>query len=224
MSNTTIASGVPASFAKREKNDSFTLLQGIALILLTLVVSVGGWYLVGKNYFWTGLDRNRINQQLEHLQEKVKADPKNLEIRVALGYTYFLKGDNKQAIKELNEVLKVNKKYYDAYYNLGLVYLDEDEPDEALEMFQKAIEISPKDYKGYLQKGIVFREMKKYKEAVDTLQKANQLAPRNADIIYQIGLVAEEKGDKDIAIGIYKEALSYDPLYKDAKKALERLQ
>lgn len=208
----------------KSKNEYFTFLQASLLILLTLVISAGGWYAAGKYYFWTGLDMRRINQQLEYLQKKVQAEPKNLENRVGLGYTYFLKGDNRQAIKELKQVIEMDKNYYDAYYNLGLVYGNEERLDEALEIFQKAVELAPRDYKAHLQKGIVYRKMKMYKEAIDSLAVANKLVPRNADIIYQIGMVAEAKGDQQTAIGIYKDALSYDPLYREAAEALQRLQ
>lgn len=209
---------------RKEKQDGFTLLQAVTLVLLTFVVSVVGWYAAGKYFFWSDLDMQRVQQQLEYLQKKVQAEPKNLENRVALGYTYYLKGENEKAVKELNQVLEIDKNYYNAHYNLGLVYLDEGKLDDALDEFQKCVEISPRDHKGYLNKGITYRKMGMYKEALESLEKANKLAPGSANIIYEIGMVAEAKGDKKTAAGIYKEALSYDPLYKEAAKALKRVQ
>ncbi len=209
---------------RKNKKDYFTLFQATVLILLTLGVSTAGWFAAGKYYFWTGVDKKRVNQQLEYLEQKVQAEPKNLDYRVALGYTYFLKGKNEKAIKELNQVLEIDKRYYDAHYNLGLVLADEGRFDEALDAFQKCIEISPKDYKGYLQKGIVYRKLKMYPEAVQVLDKASIMMPGRADIIYEIGMVAEAKGDKETAAQIYKEALSFDPLFKDAVAALKRVQ
>lgn len=208
----------------KNPKEYFTFFQATLLILLTLAISIGGWYAAGKYYFWQELDMKRVGEQLEYLKNKVNADPKNQEYRVALGYTYFLKGDNKQAVKELNQVLEMDKNYYDAYYNLGLIYSDEKRLNDALEMFQKCIEISPRDYKGYKMKGVVYRELKMYKEAVEALDKASKLMPGGADIIYELGRVAEDKGDKDIAIGLYKEALGFDPLYKEAAEGLKRLQ
>lgn len=212
------------SIVRKNEKDYFTLPQAALLILLTIVITTTGWYLAGKYYFWTGLDMKRVNAQLEFLQKKVDTEPKNLENRIALGYTYFLKSDNDKAIKEFNQALAIDKKYQPAYYNLGLVYSEEDRLDDAMEMFQKALELSPKDYKSFIQKGIVYRKLKMYKEAVETLEKANKLMPGSANIIYEIGRVAEDQGNIDTAITIYKEALSYDPLYKEALKALERVE
>ena len=209
---------------KKVKKDSFTKLQSVLLILLTLAISAGAWYGVGKVFFWNDLDMKRVDGQLAYLQQKVQSEPSDAATRVELGYTYSLKGKNDQAIQELNQALLLDPKNFDAYYNLGLVLLKEERNNEALEKFQKAVELSPKDYKGHLQKGVAYRNLKMYKEASLALQQANKLLPGNADIIYETGRVAEAQGQKETAINIYKEALSYDPLFKDAITALERLE
>jgi len=212
------------SRVKKVRKDSFTKLQSVVLILLTLVISVGGWYGVGKVYFWSDLDMRRVDAQLGYLQQKVQSEPTDPKTRVELGYTYFLKGKNDQAIQELNQALLLDPKSFDAYYNLGLVMLKKERNNEALENFQKAVDLSPKDFKGHLQKGVAYRSMGMYKEANVSLAQANKLLPGSADIIYETGRVAEAQGQNDAAIEIYKEALSYDPLFKEALTALERVE
>lgn len=208
----------------KPKRDSFTPLTSIILILLTLVVSVGGWYGVGKYYFWSNLDMKRVNQQLDYYKQKVQAEPNDTAARVNLGYTYFLKGNDGQAIQEFNQALMIDPKNFDAVYNLSLVFIKEKRFNEALEKLNAAGQLSPRDYKVPYQKGIVYRNLKMYKEATDSLNTANTLMPANTDIIYEIGMVAEAQGKKDDAIQIYKQVLSYDPLYKPAISALERLK
>jgi tetratricopeptide (TPR) repeat protein len=202
----------------------FTIVQSILLLVLSFSITSGTGYALGHFYFWTDIDMNRVNEQLEFYKERVKIDPTNLENRVVLGYTYFLKGKNFDAIKEFNYVLDQDKTYYDAHYNLGLVYLDEERYDDALSSFEKAVEIAPKDFKGHVQKGIAYRHLEMYEEALETLKLANQLNPGGADIIYQVGLVAEAQGKYREAIDIYKDALEYDPLFEDAVEALDRLK
>ena len=209
---------------KKVKKDSFTKLQSVLLVLLTLVISVGGWYGVGKVYFWSDLDMKRVDGQLEYLQQKAQSEPTDPKTRVELGYTYYLKGQNDKAIQELNQAVLLDPKDFDAYYNLGLVMLKEKRNNEALEKFQKAVDLSPKDYKGHLQKGVTYRSMGMYKEASLSLAQANKLLPGSADIIYETGRVAEAQGQKEAAVEIYKEALSYDPLFKEAITALERVE
>lgn len=208
----------------RKKRDYFTLWEACLLILVTVVVSTGMWYSVGKMFFWTGMDQKRVKEQLEFLTQKVQAEPKNLEYRIGLGYTHFLLGDNDKAIREFMQVLEVDKNYFDAHYNLGLVLSAEDRHDDALEEFQKCIEIAPKDFKPYMQKGIVYRKLNMFEDALKILNNADSLMPGRADVIYEIGMVAEAKGDKAMAAKIYKDALKYDPLFEDAQKALKRVQ
>lgn len=226
MSNTTLSgknSTMIPAIERNNKKDSFTISQAAFLLFLTLVISMTGWYLVGKYFFWTNQDVKRINKQLEYLEQQVQAKPKDLKMRVALGYTYFLKGDEDKAINEFNKVIEIDKRYYEAYYDMGLVYESQDRLDDALEMYQKTTELAPKDHKAFLQKGIVYRKMKMYKQAVESLEAANKMMPGSANIICEIGRVAEDMGDTKSATTIYKEALSYDPLYKDAVDALKRI-
>ena len=211
---------------KQPKNSpkTFTLLQSILLLVLSFVITTGAGYAAGHFYFWNDVDMQRVNEQLEFYEERVKLDPANLENRIVLGYTYFLKGNNDNAIKEFMYVLDQDENYFDAHYNLGLVYLDEKRYDEALATFNKTTKIAPKDYKGFVQLGITYRHLKMYDDALDTLYTANKLTPANSDIIYQIGLVAEAKEDYELAVEIYKDALQYDPLFKEAAEALDRLK
>jgi tetratricopeptide (TPR) repeat protein len=208
----------------KKQPKTFTKKTSILLLFLTLVFSVGTGYALGHFYFWNDIDMKRVNEQLEFYKEEVRKDPANLENRIILGYTYFLKGDNEKAIKEFDFVLEQDKNYYDAHYNLGLVFLDEERYNEALIEFEKTVKIAPKDFKGHVQMGITYRELEEYDNATKALEQANKLAPTNADIIYQIGMVAEAKGNYDDAILIYKDALAFDPLYTDAVDALDRLK
>ncbi|CAH2716865.1 hypothetical protein BACCIP111895_04053 [Neobacillus rhizosphaerae] len=208
----------------KKQPKTFKKKTSILLLSLTLLISVGIGYALGHFYFWNDINMKRVNEQLDFYKEAVRKDPANLQNRIVLGYTYFLKGDNEEAIKQFDFVLDQDKNYYDAHYNIGLVFLKEERYNEALISFEKAVKIAPKDFKGYVQMGISYRGLKEYDKAMKVLENANKLAPTNSDIIYQIGMVAEAQGKYEDAIAIYKDALSYDPLFKDAVDALDRLK
>lgn len=214
---------VPSKKTKSIKNKKFKWWQSLSILLLTLVVSVGTGYYVSQKYFWSNMDMKRINEQLSHYKSLVDQNPNDPQNRVNLGYTYFLKDDNDNAIKQLKIALDLDKKNYNAYLNLSIVYNDEKNFDEGLKMAQKAVELNPRDYKGQLQKGTIYREMKMYEDSLEALNQANQLMPGNVDIIFQIGLLAEERGLKKEAADIYKDALTYDPLHKPALEGLDRV-
>jgi tetratricopeptide (TPR) repeat protein len=208
----------------KKQPKTFKKRTAVLLLLLSLIISVGTGYALGHFYLWNSIDMERVNEQLVYYKEEVRKDPANLQNRIVLGYTYFLKGDNEEAIKQFYYVLDQDQNYYDAHYNLGLVYLDEERYNDALMEFEKTVKIAPRDFKGHIQMGITYRELKEYENATKSLEVANKLAPTNADIIYQIGMVAEAQEKYDDAISIYKDALQYDPLYKDALNGLDRLK
>jgi tetratricopeptide (TPR) repeat protein len=208
----------------KKQPKTFTKKTSFLLLFLTLVITVGAGYALGHFYFWNDIDMKRVNEQLKYYEAEVKKDPSNLENHIVLGYTYYLKGEHEDAIKQFDYVLEQDKNYYDAHYNLGLVFLKEERYSEAIIEFEKCTKIAPRDFKGYMQMGITYRELKDYDKATKALEEANKLSRTNADIIYQIGMVAEAQKKYDDAIAIYKDALQYDPLFKDAINALDRLK
>jgi len=202
---------------------TFTLLQAIAVILVSAMVFVGTGFVVGKAFFWKTLEDTRLDQQLAFFKAKVEAEPKIAESRVNLGYTYYLKGEYKQALQHLKIATQIDPKYADAFYNIGLVYREQKSYDEALESFSKAAKLAPRDYKHFLQMGVIYNAQGKHKDAITALNRANEEKPGSADVIYQIGVAAEKTGDKDGARELYTTAVNYDPNYKEAKEALARL-
>jgi tetratricopeptide (TPR) repeat protein len=208
---------------RTKKNDRFTKLQGISLIIATLLISLVGGYVISDKFIWSKQDESRIVQQVNYYEGLVSKEPNKAEHRVNLGYSYHLKGENEDAIKQLQMAIDLDKKNVSAYFNLGLVYNDEERYDDALKQSNKAVELAPRDYKGHLLEGMIYRKLKMYDEALASLKEADKLMPVNNDIIYEIGRVAEDQGNVKDAEELYKKALSYDPLYKPASEALTRL-
>lgn len=206
-----------------KKTGRFTKLQGISLIIGTLLVSLIGGYFISDKYIWTNKNDSRISQQVAFYEGLVSKESNNVENRVNLGYSYHLDGQSDKAVKQLLIAIDLDKKNVGAYFNLGLVYNDEKRYDDALKQSKKAVELAPKDYKGYLLEGMVYRKLKMYKDSLASLEEANKLMPVNNDIIFEIGRVAEDQGKIEDAEVLYKQALSYDPLYKPASEALTRI-
>ncbi|QCJ44117.1 tetratricopeptide repeat protein [Bacillus sp. S3] len=207
----------------QKRNDTFTKLQGLSLIIAALIISLIGGYIICDKFIWSNKDQSRVGEQIAYYESLVSKEPNKPEHRVNLGYAYHLNAENEDAVKQLLVAIDLDKKNVGAYFNLGLVYNDQKRYDDALKQSKKAVELAPKDYKGYLLEGMVYRKLKMYKEALASLQEADNLMPVNNDIIFEIGRVAEDQGKVKDAEELYKKALSYDPLYKPASEALTRL-
>lgn len=207
---------------KRVKSDRFNWWQSLIILVSTLAVCLTAGYIISDKYLWNK-NSTEIAEQLKFYKEEVRENPNDPKSRVQLGYAYFLKGDYDDAIKEYKTAVSLDKNYFDGYLNLSIVYDRQDRTDEALQNAIKATEISPRDYKGHLMKGISYRKLKMYDDANEALAEADRFKPGNTDVIFEIGKVAELQGKKKEAEAIYKEALEYDPLYKPALEALDRL-
>jgi tetratricopeptide (TPR) repeat protein len=200
----------------------FTKLQAFSLIIASLLISLVAGYFISDQYLWKE-ETTRLAQQLEFYKNEVSREPNESVHRVNLGYTHHLLGDNEEAVKQLRLAIDLDPESISAYFNLGLVYSDQGRYDDALIQAQKVSDLAPRDFKGHLLEGMVHRQLKEYDDALAALEEANKLMPANTDIIFEIGKVAEDQGKKEDAELLYKEALSYDPLYKPATEALEKL-
>jgi tetratricopeptide (TPR) repeat protein len=207
---------------KKTKKDRLSWWQSLIIIVVTLAISLSAGYYISQKYLWNKQD-DQIAKQLDYYKAEIDQKPNDPKLRIQLGYTYFLKGDINSAIKEYQTAKNLDKSNFDAYLNLSIAYDTQKRTDESLQMAVKAAKLSPRDYKGHLLKGRAYRKLKMYKEASESLQEAIRLKPGNTDILYEVGLVAEGQGKKKEAEQIYKETLTYDPTFKPALNALDRL-
>ncbi|MEH7414366.1 tetratricopeptide repeat protein [Neobacillus drentensis] len=208
---------------KKIKKDMFTWWQSIIILVATLAICLSAGYYVSDKYLWNKNDEEII-KQIKYKKTLVDQKPNDPGLRVQLGYSYFLKSDDDNAIKEYQTAKSLDKDYYAAYLNLAIVYDKQNRTDDALQMAIKATKLAPQDYKSLLLKGRSYRKLKMYDKAKEALQQAERFKKGNTDVIYETGLVAEDQGRLSDAESIYKETLSYDPTFKPALEALERLK
>lgn len=207
---------------KKAKKEKFTWWQSLIILVATLAICLTAGYYISDKYLWNKQDA-QLDKQLDYYKAEVDQQPNDPKLRVQLGYTYFLKGDDSAAIKEYQTAKALDKNYFDAYLNLSIVYDKEKRNDDALQNAIKAVKISPRDYKGQLLKGRSYRKLKMYDKATEALQEAYRLKNGNTDVIYEAGLVAVAQGKKKEAEQLFKESLSFDPTYKPALQALDKL-
>jgi tetratricopeptide (TPR) repeat protein len=207
----------------KNENNRFTKLQSFIIIIATMVVCLVSGYYISEKYLWPNADEQRLIDQVNYYKGLVTDKPNDPQHHVNLGYSYFLKGDNEEAIKQYRMAVDLDKNYFGAYFNLGLVYLEDKRYNDALTQAQKAVELAPKNFKSHLLVGMAYRNLKMYDEALKSLKTALTIMPTNTDTINEIARISEDQGKYDEAEKLYKEALSYDPLDKPATKGLERI-
>jgi Tfp pilus assembly protein PilF len=74
----------------------------------------------------------------KHYQAALKTKSRDAALLSDLGYSYFLRGDQRQSEEFLNKSLAVDPQYRMALLNLGMVYGQQGRKDEALAVFRQA--------------------------------------------------------------------------------------
>ena len=135
-----------------------------------------------------------------------------------------MKGELEEAVNLYKQSIATHPTA-EAYTFLGWTYSFMGRLDDAIEECHKAIEQDPDFGNPYNDIGAYLIEKGEFDEAISWFQKAMQAkgyeSPANPH--QNLGRVYERKGSWTEAIDSYKAALTLDPNYALAKKALGRL-
>jgi len=206
-------------------NQDYGLIQGIGIILVFAVLFIGAGLAAGKYFVWNSFDKSsKLERDFKSNLENVQADPNNPLYHVQLGWSYFLKKDNEQAVGEYTKALSLDPKSYAAKYDLGLAYLQLKQYDNAAASLNDAISIVPKAFPPHLNLAIAYINLEKYDDALKELSNAYMSNPGSPETMYWRGVVYEKKGKNELAFQQYEAAINFDPGFKDAQAAYERVK
>ena len=122
--------------------------------------------------------------------EMVKRYPNDLQFRYELGYQYYLREMDNDAIEEFQLAQRNPQRRTRALYYLSLCFTRKGQPDIAFEQLKKAAsELTLMD------------ETKK-------------------DITYEMGLLADQMGRTDEAVAFFKQIYENDIKYKDVAQRI----
>lgn len=107
----------------------------------------------------------------------------------------------------------------DYWYNKGILVSVYGNEKAAIQYFQKVIELDPQRSDAYFQLGVSFGELGEYQTAVSYIDKAIEINSDKSVYYYGRGRVYLLAGDKDKALGDFKQAAAMGSW--DAKKYLE---
>jgi len=112
-----------------------------------------------------------------------------------------------KAIKTADMALKFKPDMIKARNLLGFSYLQTEEPDKAIAEFQKALDIDPNSFDAKAGIGMSCLSQGEIDYAIKVLIEAAKLNKKSSVIYYELGKAYELKGDRDIALSMYKKSL-----------------
>lgn len=146
-------------------------------------------------------------------------------------WRFFQQAYERQMKGELEEAVDLYKRSIaahptaEAYTFLGWTYSFMGRLDDAIEECRRAIQVDPDFGNPYNDIGAYLIEQGKFDEAIPWFKRAMQAKRYESPAFphLNLGRVYERKGQWDDALDCYKKALTLNPDYALARKALGRL-
>lgn len=116
--------------------------------------------------------------QILSLEQKVAANPANVQAWTQLGHVYFDSGNPPKAIRAYIKSLELSPGNADVLTDLGVMYRRNGEPYKAIESFDKAVATDPAHQIARMNKGIVLHfDLGKTEDAKKVWQTVLEINP-----------------------------------------------
>ena len=139
-------------------------------------------------------------------------------------YEHQMKGDLEEAVALYKRSLEAHQTA-EAHTFLGWTYSFMGQLEDAIEQCHRAIEVDPDFGNPYNDIGAYLIEKGEFDEAIPWFQKAMKARRYESPAFphLNLGRVYERKGEWNMAVDCYKQALTLNPNYALAKRSLGRL-
>lgn len=216
------------SFLNYEVIDGEKTIPKFWAIIIILIFLSGLTYLgnyLGNQYFWNHpLGPSRVERDFKKVVTEIQEEPDSASARLKLAWVFYQQGNLAAAEKHYREALLIDGQSFGANLNLGVIRFDQKKYEEAIIYFKKAVEIRPKYETTYFYLGVSYYNIQKFEDALKYLLIAIKLEPASADNHYYFALTQENLGKLKEAKEHLAIALTFDPQYREAQKALDRLE
>lgn len=196
-------------------------------VLLLLVVIASGLYYYIDRYVYTNVPL--VEREAKRLEEMIRRDPSNPDLRVQVALYYAEKGLLDEAIVQSKEALRLNEYHQEALIALGDLYMRKGRFQEALEPYGKVVEMNRenpfrkenKQLEGvYYYMGVAYLGLGRPADAIEQLKEALTIDRTDADAHYMLGSAYQHQGNCDEAVSAYNEALRFVPDFKEVFQGL----
>ncbi|ACF12674.1 Tetratricopeptide TPR_2 repeat protein [Chloroherpeton thalassium ATCC 35110] len=151
-----------------------------------------------------------VENGLQKLEQKVWANPNDVEAQFNLGKAYGSIGDYEKAATTLKKVTELDSTHPVAYSALGAAYFMLERYDDAIQAFQSAKALQPKDPEKSVDLGNAYFNAKKFPEAISEYKTALALDSTLHEVYYNLGMSYAKNGQKSEALHAYEILKTYN--------------
>lgn len=157
------------------------------------------WNRLGRRLLNHGarlLEEGRAEEAIPYLERANELNAEDAAVLINLGGAYVMAGRHREAIPFLERACDIEPDNAMIWINLGAAYLGN--PVLATEEQQM--------------------------RAIEAFESALELNPAAPNVHYNLGLVFVDRGEAELAIAAFRQALQTNPFDNDAHRWLQRLQ
>lgn len=173
-------------------------------------------YAQAENYYNTG----DYVQAIIHYKYALAKEPANTNATLGLGNSFAGLNNIDSALYYYQHSLTLDPTFDVARYNIGWVHYKTKDYDAATRELKSLIDRNPEYLDAFQMLGDVYYEQQLYDEAFNQYERAYAGGNRNFWLSYVTGYLYQTKGNNQMAIERYKEALTYDSSEVDIYKRL----
>jgi tetratricopeptide (TPR) repeat protein len=178
-----------------------------------------------EGYFLKGIiykDLKDTSKAISSFQTALQVDPSYRDAMVQLGSIYAAKNDP-LAAQYFDNAFKTDTTEVFPLYAKGMYYQERKQYEEAKQQYRKAI-LHDRDYRdAYFAMGYILMQQDSFEKAYRQFDLVTKLDPTNARAYYNRGICSELQGKDNEALQDYKQALTFDEQYAEAREAVKRL-
>ncbi len=160
---------------------------------------------------------NDLKKANDAFTKVMQQAPTSLDPRSKLGVVFYHLGIWDNAESTFKKKLEEQPGYAEIHYYLGLSYLGKGDAESASRSFKKAFSINPAYSKAKIKFCISQAYLRQFDDALDILLMEIEKFPNRADLHYIGGIIYAAGNDIEKSIAGFKQAISINPTYRDAR-------
>lgn len=161
-----------------------------------------------------------LDSAITKFKEGIALDPKNYDLRLALGDSLIAFGDIDNAIRTYCDAIELDSENYRGYSKAALALWEKDFIEEALVSYHKALDLNPEYDIANNNLGVIYLDsLGCAKDALGYFEKAIEANPQYTMAYLNAGRACQLMNEKTIAAEYYQMALDLNKITEELNEA-----
>jgi len=155
--------------------------------------------------------QERLDEALSHIEQAIKLQPRNPQLRYNLGNILLALGRTGEAIENYERALAIEPDHPKANNNLAVAFQQSGDLERAIAHYREQLTVSPMDAQAHANLGTALFEQGRTDDAGEAFDRALALDDQWVPAVEGRGDISRARGQLDDAESRYQRALALQP-------------